>query len=43
MDSVSLTIGEMRKRYGFIYVDKMDDGSGSYFGIFAVKVITPSA
>ena len=20
----------MRKRYGFIYVDKMDDGSGSY-------------
>lgn len=30
IDPVSFTTGEMRKRYGFIYVDKMDDGSGSY-------------
>lgn len=30
IDPVSFSTGEMRKRYGFIYVDKMDDGSGSY-------------
>lgn len=30
IDPVSFTTGEMRKRYGFIYVDKKDDGSGSY-------------
>ena len=30
IDPVSFTTGEMRKRYGFIYVDKNDDGSGSY-------------
>lgn len=30
MDLVSASSGEMRKRYGFIYVDKQDDGSGSY-------------
>ncbi len=30
IDPVSFTTGEMRKRYGFIYVDKMDDGSGTY-------------
>ena len=30
IDPVSFTTGEMRKRYGFIYVDKMDNGSGSY-------------
>ena len=28
IDLVSLTTGEMKKRYGFIYVDKQDDGSG---------------
>lgn len=28
MDIVSAGTGEMRKRYGFIYVDKHDDGSG---------------
>lgn len=28
IDLVSLTTGEMKKRYGFIYVDKYDDGSG---------------
>ncbi len=30
IDPVSFTTGEMRKRYGFIYVDKKDDGSGTY-------------
>lgn len=30
IDLVSAGTGEMRKRYGFIYVDKNDDGSGSY-------------
>ncbi len=30
IDLVSATTGEMRKRYGLIYVDKQDDGSGSY-------------
>lgn len=30
IDLVSATSGEMKKRYGFIYVDKNDDGSGSY-------------
>lgn len=29
IDLVSATTGEMRKRYGFIYVDKHDDGSGT--------------
>lgn len=29
IDLVSFTTGEMKKRYGFIYVDKRDDGSGS--------------
>lgn len=29
IDLVSATTGEMRKRYGFIHVDKSDDGSGS--------------
>ncbi len=29
IDVVSFTTGELRKRYGFIYVDKNDDGSGS--------------
>lgn len=28
IDLVSATTGEMRKRYGFIYVDKQDDGTG---------------
>ena len=28
IDLVSLTTGEMKKRYGFIYVDKHDDGTG---------------
>lgn len=30
IDLVSATTGEMRKRYGFIYVDRQDDGSGSF-------------
>ncbi len=29
IDLVSFTTGEMKKRYGFIYVDKNDDGSGT--------------
>ena len=29
IDLVSASTGEMAKRYGFIYVDKNDDGSGS--------------
>ncbi|MGL5435980.1 MAG: glycoside hydrolase family 1 protein [Lachnospiraceae bacterium] len=29
IDLVSLTTAEMRKRYGFIYVDRNDDGSGT--------------
>lgn len=28
VDLVSLTTGEMRKRYGLVYVDKYDDGTG---------------
>ena len=28
IDLVSASSGEMRKRYGFIYVDKDDDGHG---------------
>ncbi|MCU6106208.1 family 1 glycosylhydrolase, partial [Clostridioides difficile] len=29
IDPVSFTTGEMKKRYGFIYVDKNNDGSGT--------------
>ena len=29
IDLVSFTTGELRKRYGFIYVDRNDDGSGT--------------
>ena len=29
IDVVSFTTGELKKRYGFIYVDKNDDGSGT--------------
>ena len=29
IDLVSATTGEMRKRYGQIYVDKYDDGTGT--------------
>jgi 6-phospho-beta-glucosidase len=29
IDCVSFTTGEMQKRYGFIYVDRNDDGSGT--------------
>lgn len=29
IDLVSASTGEMRKRYGFVYVDKHDDGSGT--------------
>ena len=29
IDLVSLTTGEMRKRYGMVYVDKKDDGGGT--------------
>lgn len=30
IDLVSAGTGEMKKRYGFIYVDRQDDGSGSF-------------
>ena len=30
IDLVSASTGEMKKRYGFIYVDKNNDGSGTY-------------
>ncbi len=30
IDCVSFTTGEMKKRYGFIYVDRNNDGSGTY-------------
>lgn len=30
IDLVSVSTGEMQKRYGIIYVDKQDDGSGTY-------------
>ena len=30
IDLVSASTGEMAKRYGFIYVNKFDDGSGDY-------------
>ncbi len=30
IDLVSATTGEMKKRYGFIYVDKDDEGNGSF-------------
>lgn len=30
IDLVSFTTGEMKKRYGFIYVDKNDDGTGTF-------------
>lgn len=30
IDCVSFTTGEYKKRYGFIYVDKHDDGSGDF-------------
>ena len=29
IDLVSFTTGELKKRYGFIYVDKNDDGTGT--------------
>ena len=29
IDCVSFTTGEMKKRYGFIYVDRNNDGSGT--------------
>lgn len=29
VDLVSLSTGEMKKRYGFIYVDRNNDGTGS--------------
>lgn len=30
LDQVSASSGEMKKRYGFIYVDRQDDGRGSF-------------
>ena len=30
IDLVSASTGEMAKRYGFIYVEKYDDGTGDY-------------
>ena len=29
IDIVSASTGEMSKRYGFVYVDRADDGSGT--------------
>lgn len=29
IDCISFTTGEMKKRYGFIYVDKDNDGNGT--------------
>ena len=29
IDLVSASTGEMNKRYGFVYVDKQDDGTGT--------------
>ena len=29
IDLISASTGEMKKRYGFIYVDKNNDGSGT--------------
>jgi 6-phospho-beta-glucosidase len=29
IDLVSASTGEMSKRYGFVYVDKQDDGTGT--------------
>lgn len=29
IDLVSFTTGELKKRYGFLYVDQNDDGTGS--------------
>ncbi len=31
IDLVSASTGEMKKRYGMIYVDKQNDGSGDLF------------
>ncbi|MFP9045290.1 family 1 glycosylhydrolase, partial [Enterococcus faecalis] len=31
IDLVSATTGEMKKRYGFIYVDKDDEGNGTLY------------
>ena len=33
IDLVSASTGEMSKRYGFIYVDRQDDGTGTYVRI----------
>lgn len=30
IDPISFTTGEMKKRYGFIYVDRNNDGTGTY-------------
>lgn len=30
IDIVSMSTGEMAKRYGFVYVDRQDDGTGDY-------------
>ena len=30
IDLISASTGEMAKRYGFIFVEKYDDGSGDY-------------
>ena len=30
IDLISAGSGEMRKRYGFVYVDKQEDGSGTF-------------
>jgi 6-phospho-beta-glucosidase len=30
IDLVAASTGQMSKRYGFIYVDKQDDGTGSF-------------
>ena len=30
IDIISMSTGEMAKRYGFVYVNKQDDGTGDY-------------
>ena len=30
IDLVSVSTGEMKKRYGFIYVDRDDEGNGNF-------------
>ena len=42
IDLVPVGTGEMRKRYGFIHVDKYDDGTGRKDSFFAYQKIIKS-